>query len=55
MKPTNRYDIGKKLEVIEREESLKMSSLMSGLIERSEAKMAKLGLSPRRRQASKFN
>jgi len=35
---------------MEREESLKMSNLMSSIIERSEAKLAKLGLSPRRRR-----
>ena len=49
-KKQGRYDLDKRLDLLEKQESIRMSSLMSGLIERSEAKIAKLGLSPRRRQ-----
>jgi hypothetical protein len=51
LKMVNRYDMDKRLEMMKREESLKMSSLMSGLIERSEAKLVKFGLSPRRKHS----
>lgn len=53
MKMVNRYDVDRRLEQMEREESLKMSSLMSSIIEKSEAKLAKLGLSPRKRQINR--
>jgi hypothetical protein len=53
MKVVNRYDMDRRLDQMEREESLKLSNLMSSIIEKSEAKLAKLGLSPRKRQISR--
>ena len=50
----DRYSMDRRLELMEKEESLKMSNLMSGIIGRSEERMAKLGLSPKKNKFHKF-